>query len=182
MKRILVSALLTIIMISGIQAQKFYTKNGAVSFYSKTTMENIEATNNQVLSVLNMPAGDLQFSVLIKSFHFKKALMEEHFNESYLESDKYPKASFKGKIADVSKVNLTKDGIYTVSVTGDMTMHGVTKSIRTPATITVAAGKVAAKANFNLTLADYKIVIPAMSKSNISETIKVTVDCSYDKQ
>jgi len=73
-------------------AQKVYTKNGAVSFFSASPLENISANNNQVMSVLTLPTGDLQFSVLIKSFHFKKSLMETHFNEDYMESDKYPRA------------------------------------------------------------------------------------------
>lgn len=166
----------------GATAQKYFTKNGGISFFSKTSMENIEASSNQVLSVLNMPAGELQFSVLMKSFHFQKALMEEHFNEEYIESDKYPKATFKGKITDASKIDLTKDGTYTVSATGDLAMHGVTKSITTPATVTVKSGKVSAKAEFNVKLADYKISIPSVVKSNIAESIKVTVSCNYEKQ
>jgi type 1 fimbria pilin len=182
MKKILVSVMFLTIISMGAAAQKYYTKNGSVAFYSKASMENIDATNNQALSVLNMPAGDLQFSVLIKSFHFQKALMEEHFNENYLESDKYPKATFKGKITDPSKVDLTKDGTYSVTASGDLTIHGVTKNISTPATISVKAGKVSAKAEFNVALADYKVSIPSVVKNNISETVKVTVICNYDKQ
>src|SRR6476661_3108538 len=108
-------------------AQKYYTKNGTISFFSSTSMEDIKADNSQVMSVLNTENGDMQFSVLVKSFHFQKALMEEHFNENYMESEKFPKASFKGTVADISKVNFSKDGVYNVNVSGDLTIHGVTK-------------------------------------------------------
>ena len=138
-------------------AQKVYTKNGAISFFSKASVENISAENNQVMSVLTLPAGELQFSVLIKSFHFKKSLMEEHFNENYMESSKYPKATFKGKINDLSKVNFTTDGNYTVEVTGDLTIHGITNKTTASGTITVKSGIITATSKFKVKLADYKI-------------------------
>ncbi len=163
-------------------AQKVFTKNGNISFHSKTTLENIDATSNQVMSVLVMATGDLQFSVLVKSFHFPKALMEEHFNESYIESDKYPKATFKGKIADISKVNFTKDGTYAVTVSGDLTLHGVTKATSTTGSIIVKSGKASAVSTFNLKLADYNINIPSVAKSNISEMITIKVNCLYDQK
>ena len=163
-------------------AQKVYTKNGSVSFFSTSPLENISANNNQVMSVLTLPTGDLQFSVLIKSFHFKKSLMETHFNETYMESDKYPKASFKGKVNDLSKVNFTKDGTYNVEVSGDLTMHGVTNKATTPGTITVRSGIITADANFKLKLADYKISIPKIVKDNIAEVIDIKVSCAYDQK
>ena len=165
-----------------LSAQKLYTKNGSVSFFSASPLENISANNNQVMSVLTLPTGDLQFSVLIKSFHFKKSLMEEHFNENYMESDKYPKASFKGKINDLSKANFTKDGVYTVEVSGDLTMHGVTNKISTPGTITVRSGVITAAADFKLKLADYKISIPKIVKDNIAEVIDIKLSCLYDQK
>jgi polyisoprenoid-binding protein YceI len=164
------------------QAQKFYTKNGNISFNSKASVETIAASSNQVTSVLVPATGDLQFSVLIKSFHFEKALMEEHFNETYLESDKYPKATFKGKIADASKVNFTKDGTYNVSVTGELTMHNVTQKTTTAGTITIKGGKISAAAEFAVTLADYKIDIPKVVKNNIAEKVTIKVACNYDQK
>ncbi|MEN9571460.1 MAG: hypothetical protein RL172_2691 [Bacteroidota bacterium] len=165
-----------------VAAQKFFTKNGSISFFSATGMENIKADNNQVVSVLNAQTGDLQFSLNIKAFHFKKALMEEHFNENYLESDKYPKATFKGSIADISKVIFTKDGQYPVTVSGDLTMHGVTKKISTAAQIQVKAAKISGLAVFKIALADFNIAIPKVVESNISKTIEVTVNCLYDQK
>ena len=115
MRKILFSTIL-IICSNLVFAQKFFTKNGSISFFSKTTIENIQADNNQVMSVLNAQTGELQFSLLIKGFHFKKALMEEHFNENYLESDQFPKATFKGTIADIYKINFSNDAVYPVLV------------------------------------------------------------------
>ncbi|MFZ4057877.1 MAG: YceI family protein [Ferruginibacter sp.] len=163
-------------------AQKVYTKNGSVSFFSKTPMENIDAHNNQVMAVFNVPTGELQFSLLVKGFHFQKALMEEHFNENYLESEKFPKSTFKGKITDLSKVNFEKDGVYPVTVTGDLTMHGVTKSETTKGTITVKGGNISSDSKFIVKLADYKVEIPKLVKENISETIEITVACKYDQK
>ena len=163
-------------------AQKVYTKNGAISFFSKASVENISAENNQVMSVLTLPAGELQFSVLIKSFHFKKSLMEEHFNENYMESSKYPKATFKGKINDLSKVNFTTDGNYTVEVTVDLTIHGITNKTTASGTITVKSGIITATSKFKIKLADHKISIPKIVKDNIAETVDVTVSCVYNQK
>ena len=160
-------------------AQTQYTKNGKVSFFSKTSMENIEAANNQVVSVLGVKTGSLQFSVQITGFIFKKALMQEHFNEDYMESEKYPKAIFKGTITDISKVNFSKDGNYMVSVSGNLTVHGVTNKVTVPGTISIVGGKVNATATFSLLVADYKIDIPKMVQNNISKSIEIKVDCNY---
>lgn len=163
-------------------AQRVYTKNGSVSFFSNAPVENISAENNQVMSVLTMASGDLQFSVFINAFHFKKSLMEVHFNENYMESDKYPKAIFKGKINDLSKLNFTTDGNYNVEVTGDLTMHGVTNKVTTQGVISVKSGIVTASANFKIKLADYKISIPKIVKENISEVVDVKVACVYNQK
>jgi hypothetical protein len=164
-----------------LSAQKSYTKNGNISFFSKAAVENISADNNQVLSTFDSQTGQIQFSVLINAFHFKKSLMEVHFNENYMESGKYPKAIFKGTITDISS-GLTKDGTYKVNVTGDLTMHGVTKNISTPATITIRDGIPSANAVFKVKLADYNISIPKIVKENIAETIEIKVSCVYDKK
>ena len=106
--------------------------------------------------------------------------MQEHFNENYMESATYPKAIFKGTIKDISKLDLTKDGNYAVSVSGDLTMHGVANKVTVPGTIAVKAGKMNATATFNVLLADYKISIPKVVESNISKTIEIKVDCNYE--
>ncbi|RYY68700.1 MAG: YceI family protein [Chitinophagaceae bacterium] len=171
-----------LLMAATLTAQKVFTKNGSISFFSKTALENISADNNQVTSVLNQQTGDLQFYVLIKAFHFKKALMEEHFNENYMESDKYPKAIFKGTITDVGQVNFTKDATYPVTVTGDLTIHGISKKVTVPATIQVQSGVAVASAKFNVKPADYGISIPRLVKDNIAQTIQIAVNCNYTQK
>ena len=180
MKQLLFILAVTLFVTGTAQSQNYITKNGKISFFSKTDIEDIDAVNNQVMSVLNIGNGDLAFSVLINGFLFKKALMQEHFNENYMESNKFPKAGFKGTITDIAKHNLTKDGAYTVTVTGDLTIHGVTKNITTPGTITVKAGKISANATFNAAVADYNISIPGVVKNNISKTIEIKVACDYE--
>ena len=180
MKTFLFIAITSLTVLNTVHAQNFITKNGKISFFSKTSMENIDAVNNQAVSVLNSKNGDLAFSVLAHGFLFKKALMQEHFNEDYMESDKYPKATFKGNIADISKVIFSKDGTYNISVSGNLTIHGVTNKITVPGTISIKAGKVSASAVFKILVADYKISIPKMVESNISKSIEVKVDCNYE--
>jgi len=182
MKRFFFTAAALIVFAAAANAQKVYTKNGLISFFSSTKMEDIKADNNQVLCVLNTQTGDLQFSLLNKGFHFPKALMEEHFNENYIESNKYPKSTFKGTVADITKVDFTKDGTYPVSVKGDLVMHGITKNITAAGNITVKGGKVTAAAKFMVKLADYNISIPGAVKSNISESIEITVKCDLDQK
>src|SRR5262245_55593100 len=121
---------------------RLLTRNGSISFYSKAPLENIEAITQTALSVLDKKTGQVEFGVLIKSFTFEKALMQEHFNENYLESDKFPKSIFKGQIDDISKVNFDKDGTYSVFVTGELTIHGQSRTLKTPVTITILKGDV----------------------------------------
>lgn len=157
------------------------TKTGKVSLFSRAkSIEKVEADNNEVSSILNTQTGDFVFAVLMKSFHFQLALMEEHFNENYVESTKYPKSTFKGKITNLAAVNFAKDGVYPVTVEGDMTLHGVTKKITTNGTLTVKAGKIAAYSKFAVKLKDYNISIPSLVADKISEDIDITVDCKYE--
>jgi hypothetical protein len=161
-------------------AQNYITKNGKISFFSKTDIEDISAVNNQAVSVLTPKTASLAFSVLINGFLFKKALMQEHFNENYMESAKYPKANFKGSITDITKVDFTKDGTYNVTVTGDLNMHNVTNKITVPAVMQIKSGKVSASAIFKVKLEDYKISVPKIVEGNISKTIEIKVDCNYE--
>lgn len=182
MKQVLFSVILFISFSCKAAAQKHYTKNGSISFFSKTSLENIRADNNQVLAVMNIQTGDIQFSLLVKSFHFSKALMEEHFNEDYLESDKYPRATFKGNITDMSRVSFATDGRYTVPLEGELTIHGITKRITPTGTITINGGKISAVSIFQVKLSDYGIIIPGLVKDNIAEMVEVTVSCNFDQK
>lgn len=161
-------------------AQNFITKNGKISLFSKTDVEDIDAVNNQAVSVINTQTGSVAFSVLVNGFLFKKALMQEHFNENYLESGKYPKATFKGTITDMSKVDFKKDGSYNVTVTGDLNMHNVTNKVTVPAVIVVKGNALSANSTFKVRLDDYKIAVPKVVEKNISKTIDLKVDCNYE--
>ncbi len=160
--------------------QMYFTRNGKISFFSKAPVENIMADNNEVASLLDTQKGEFDFVVLIKSFKFKKALMEEHFNENYMESNTFPKANFKGTIADLSTINFSKDGIYPVTVKGDLTIHGVKNSIQAPGIITIAQGIINATSKFTVKVKDYNIKIPFIVINNIAEVIDISVDCKYD--
>jgi len=162
-------------------AQRFVTKTGFIRFYSDAPMEKIEAVNRQVNAGLEVSTGDFSFKVLLKSFSFEKALMQQHFNESYVESDKYPDATFLGKITNIKDVNLNKDKVYNVTLTGRLTIHGETKIINEKGTLEVKEGKILAKGKFNILLSDYKITVPASVISKISNTIEITVDVVLDK-
>ena len=158
---------------------KFFTKTGRVAFFSSTPMENIEAKNTNATSVLDTKAGKMEIAVLMKAFKFEKALMEEHFNENYVESAKFPKAVFAGSITNLAAVDFTKNGNYKVTVKGKLTMHGVTKEIEVPGTINVQNGAVKADAMFNVAPEDYKIEIPKLVRDKIARQIKITVAFDY---
>jgi hypothetical protein len=160
----------------------FITRHGQVSFFGKTAFENVDAINNESSSVLNAQTGEIGFAILIKGFHFEKALMEEHFNEDYMESSTIPKASFKGKIGNIAAVNFSKDGSYAVNVDGDMTIHGVTKKITAAGTIIIKAGLPQVQAKFKIAPKDYGIKIPSLVADKIAEYMNVSVDCKYEKK
>ncbi|MFT3885120.1 MAG: YceI family protein [Flavobacteriales bacterium] len=178
--RSILSAALLLPML-GLAQERFSTRNGEVSFFSSTPMENIEAVNHKATSVLDATSGAIEFSVLIKAFEFEKALMQEHFNENYMESNTYPKATFKGRITGISAQDIRMPGQYPVTVEGDLTMHGVTKHVTAPGIINVEpTAAVKATSTFNVKPADYNIKIPAMVRGKIAEEIQVKVAIAYE--
>jgi hypothetical protein len=171
--------MLSLGLTSGAQ-DKYFSKTGHVWFFSHTPMEDIEAHNYQTGTILDVKTGDLMFTALIQSFEFKKALMQEHFNENYMESAKFPKASFQGKVLDIGSIDVKKEGVYPVKVEGNLTIHGTTKKISTDAKLEAKAGKIHATAQFIVIPQDYAIEIPSLVKDNIAKTIQVNVDISYE--
>ncbi len=157
-------------------AQKYITKNGNITFYSDGPLEKIEARNNQVNSALNTETGDFVFKVLMKSFVFEKALMQEHFNENYIESDEFPIAIFKGKVTNVSYDEFSTNGKYEAIIEGELTMHGETQKIETNGTFDVVKKGITGTSNFKIGLADYKISIPGAVTGKIAEEIEISVD------
>jgi len=178
MKKITLFLIFSLLVFSA-NAQKYMTKNGFIGFFSHTPMEDIKADNNQVASVLDITTGEMVFQALVKSFHFDRALMEEHFNENYMESEKFPKAIFKGKITNLSAVNFTKTGLYDVTVEGDLTIHNVTNKISTKGTLEVVEGGINANAKFKVVPEDYKIEIPGVVREKINKDLEVTVVMKY---
>lgn len=177
--QILGLALVVASIFSANAQEKLMTRTGSVTFLSSTPMETFEAKNNQVASIITTNDNVLAFNVLMKSFKFEKALMEEHFNEKYVHSDKYPAAKFKGVIpssVDLSAPNTHKG----VEIKGEMIFHGVTKPVMVVGDIVVNADKsVSFNSSFDLKLADYNVEIPSLVKEKISESVTVAVATSY---
>lgn len=166
---------LTLLAAISVQAQdKYFTRDGYIRFFSSTSMEDIEAENHKVTAVMDAASGKVEFSALMKSFEFEKALMEEHFNENYVESNTYPKATFKGSIADY------KAGSYgsatQVKVNGTMKMHGVEKDITVEGTLHETEDGYTIKSSFLMNPEDYDIEIPNTVRDNIAEELEVTVE------
>lgn len=157
----------------------YKTNTGNISFFSHTAVEDIQAENHKVKTAFDASSGKIQFSVLIKDFEFEKALMQEHFNENYMESTKFPKAAFSGTIADVESINFSKNGEYASMVTGNLTIKGVSKEVSTKSTFTVNNGVVNGKSVFVINPEDYNIEIPKVVSNKISREIEVTVDADY---
>jgi polyisoprenoid-binding protein YceI len=158
---------------------RYIDRSGKASFFSSALVEDIEAHNNQAVSILDVKSGEIVASMLMKSFDFKKALMEEHFNENYIESNKFPKATFKGKITNLDQFNTTKNGKYVLEIDGDITIHGVTKPLKIKAEASVTDGKIKASAIFPLKVKDFKITIPSLVRNNIAEEVEVGVSFNY---
>lgn len=172
------SLAIALLFCSSLFAQKYFTKQGEISFFSDAAMEKIEAHNKRATAIVDTETGDVQFAVLVKNFLFEKALMQEHFNENYMESDKYPKATFRGKILDQEGVDFSTPGTFTVKVNGTMEIHGVEQEVSAPATFIVAENAVDATSTFVIACADYGIKIPGVVADNIAKEIEIKVDVS----
>ncbi len=182
MKRTLFLSIFILFVVQNAKSQLYYTKNGSISFFSKSALQDIEAGNNQVISVLNIQNGQIEFSLLNNAFHFPKDKMEEDFNENYIESDKYPRSSFKGTLINITKVDFTKDGSYPVMVKGDLTIHGTTKNITANGAIIISKGIISAHSSFTLLVNDYGIKVPTIVSNKIAERIEIRVNCNYQKK
>ena len=158
-----------ILLISSInlQAQKFIGKNGDISFFSNAPMEDISAQNNKVSAVYDSDTKALVFQLKIIDFVFPNSLMQEHFNENYLESDIYPKSIFTGKIISQS-VDVT-------IVEGDLTIHGKTNKVKVEGNLNQENNTVNISSNFTVMLEDYDIKIPTLVMFKIAEMIDVKV-------
>ncbi|MFT6972072.1 MAG: hypothetical protein ACJAXX_002650 [Roseivirga sp.] len=170
-----------LLSVFSLQAQdRYLTRTGHIKFFSSTPMEDIEANSNKVLSVLDLAKGQVAVDLLIKSFEFEKKLMQEHFNENYMESSKYPKSTFKGTFVVPEGLKSATDGEYQLEVKGDLTIHGITKSIDAVTMATVKDGKITCALAFNVMVKEFDIKIPNVVVKNIAETVEVTAEFDYE--
>ena len=156
--------------------QVYMAKEADISFFSASVIENIDAHNHACKPVMNVATQEILFKVPITSFNFKSALMQEHFNENYMESEKFPFSTFAGKIDE--KIDFSKDGCYKATVTGMMMIHGVSKKVTASGTVTVSGSQVILKSVFKIHIADYNIEVPALYVQTIAEDIEIRVDAT----
>lgn len=160
-------------------AQKYTVEKSFVQFYSHATIEDIKADNKKVASIFNSATGDIVFSIPISEFQFAKSLMQEHFNEKYMESDKFPKATFQGK---VDGFDPNAKSAQQLKANGKLTIHGVTNDVEIPGTLEIKDKKLVMTTKFMVKLVDYKITIPQLLWQNIAEQVEVTGEFTYKPQ
>ena len=155
-------------------AQQYYCNNGSVSFFSEAPIENIEAVNNEVSAIVDSQTGGFAFRLKIEDFTFPNSLMQEHFNESYLESEKYPLSTFTGSIAGFSELDLSKQ--HNLKVKGELTVHGISKNTEMIANAQLKNGNLHISSTFDVVLDNYDVDIPKIMMYKIAEVIQVVVD------
>ncbi len=175
MKNLFIAVLLLVIPMV-CSAQKYKSVKSYVRFFSSAPLEDIEAVNKEGTSLFNLETSQIAFSIPIKGFQFEKSLMQEHFNENYLESDKYPTATFQGKISGFDK-NATER--QKARATGKMKIHGVEKNVTIDGEILLEKDKAILSSVFKIEIADYDIEIPKVVFYNIAEVVEVTVEFTY---
>ena len=178
MKKIIVLIICIAVLTVGYSQNLYKAVDGEISFFSETPMENIDAVNKEVKALINIKTGKVAFIGTNVGFHFKKPLMEEHFNENYMESDKYKVSSFKGKI--VEKIDYSVNGSHKVTVAGFLNLHGVEHERKISGVITIKDGKINVKSNFLVKVEEHKIKVPRLVIKKIAESVKVTVDLNFE--
>jgi polyisoprenoid-binding protein YceI len=177
--KILVLAVLFSGIFTAVSAQKYITKTGKIEIFSETPVFVIDGVNKKVASILNIENGDVVASTLVRSFRFEEALVEEHFNENYLEPNKFPKSIFKGKIADFAKLDLTKNGTHDIKIEGKLTIHGQTREISEPAKLIVKDGVITASSEFDVSLENYGVEIERAYKHAIKDAVTLKLHFEY---
>ena len=178
MKKFLILAIATLLMVQ-VNAQKIYaTKNGQISFNATGEAVKIIGVNNQVDSKFVESTGQIIFGVLIKAFKFENQLMEDHFNENYMESTQFPKSDFKGFITNIKDVNFAKDGDYPITVEGNLTIHGIANKTSTKGTLTISNGKPSIIGEFRIPIKQYGIKGSYIGDKIASEA-SIKLNCRY---
>jgi len=180
MKRVLTIGLLIATATGVLWGQgKYLTNNGQISFFSHTAIEDIKAENLEVASVIDATTGEVAIIVKMTDFQFEKKRMQEHFNENYVESEKFPKATFNGAILNNSQLDYSSKGEYKVQVKGEMTIHGISNIVDAECIIEVISDGIIARTKFLLNPENYNIKIPKVVRNNIAEHLEITVELNY---
>lgn len=180
MKKILLTLGVLITTVGTSFSQLYNCNNGNISFFQETPVENIDARSTRLLSIINVDNNMIAYKVNMTSFVFEKSLMQDHFNENYVESGKYPTTTYRGIINE--KIDWTKDGTYNITSTGDMTMHGVTKRITEKGVLVIKNGEISISNFFTIKFTDYNVEIPSLLIKQLSDVVEVTVNCHYIKK
>lgn len=181
MKKGILTILMAVSALGSMMAQPLIDRAGMASFFSEAPMEDIEAVNKEVLGAIDIEKGTLAVSMFMKKFHFDKSLMEEHFNENYLESEKYPKATFKGVIKNFENLDFSKEGTFEAEAEGDMEIHGVSRPLTTVVKFEVLASSLKASTEFPISIADHDIDIPKLVIKNIAEVVDVKAAFNFKR-
>jgi YceI-like domain len=175
MLRILVVALI-LLPFNGFAQKRYSSEKSYVSFFSEGVIEEIKASNTKVTSIFDLVSGDVAYLLSPKDFQFEKKLMQVHFNEKYMESEKYPRSSFQGRITGFDPAN---SHLQQVKAVGKLTIHGVTKDIDVPGTLHIEGNTVSLRSKFMVKLQDYNIKVPQIVWQNIAQQVEVTIHFLY---
>ena len=168
---------LILIPFCGVCQKRYYTEKAHISFFSEGVIEDITASNTKVTSILDLVNNEVAYLLNPKDFQFEKKLMQVHFNEKYMESEKFPKSSFQGKIVGLT---LSTTELQHVKAVGKLTIHGVTRDVSIPGTLQVQGKTLALKSKFTVKLVDYNIKVPQIVWHNIAQEVEVSINFLYN--
>src|SRR5688572_13787971 len=176
MIRILSFAFILLLHVNGFSQKRFFSEKSNITFFSEGVIEEIKANNTKVTSILDLLTGDVAYLLSPKDFQFEKKLMQVHLNEKYMESEKFPRSTFKGKIEGID-ASLTT--LQQVKAVGELNIHGVTRDVTIPGTVHIEGNTVTLRAKFMVKLVDYNIKVPQIVWQNIAQEVEVSVHFSY---
>ena len=178
MKHFLILLAFLLIFNFSFAQNKLYSSNKSeFSFFSKTPLEDIDAKNTRANSIINLSNKELVVRIPVSQFQFKNKLMQQHFNENYMEIEKFPYATFKGKINE--EIDFSKAGTYSVSASGILNIHGIDQNRKLVGKLTVSENSLLLETTFEVLLADHKIDIPKLVFKKIAEKINVSASINY---
>lgn len=156
---------------------RYYAEKASLTFFSDGVIEDISASNTTVTSIFDLAHMDVAFLVKVKDFQFEKKLMQVHFNEKYMETEKFPKSTF---IGSVTGFNASREGAQTVTAIGKLSIHGVTRDVKIPGTLEKRGANLFLKSKFTVRLEDYNINIPQIIWQNVAEDVTVELNFTYN--